>query len=235
MNWSAFDPTQPVGRWRTASRTLTKTAGFGGFCFHALRHTAISALGEAGVPDRVIMDIASHVSPRTLRRYSHIQLEAKRTAVEALCVSFESSGQEVVFLSSEQNTGNTVRARVDVEGQNYRGANVTAQSVIQPVLDAVSFSTGTALLVQHWDFVIKSEPSSATRTALWCDLRKEPAPRPLTRDEIDETRQILGQAGESLELCWHRYAIQRSLVIDRFVFQSLAFEALAGNSHMWLQ
>jgi hypothetical protein len=40
--------------------------------------------GEAGVPDRVIMDIAGHVSPRMLIRYSHIQLEAKRAAIQAL-------------------------------------------------------------------------------------------------------------------------------------------------------
>ena len=52
--------------------------------FHDLRHTAISALGEAGVPDRVIMDIAGHVSMRMLRRYSHIQLEARRAAIQAL-------------------------------------------------------------------------------------------------------------------------------------------------------
>ena len=30
------------------------------------------------------MDIAGHVSARMLRRYSHIQLEAKRTAIQAL-------------------------------------------------------------------------------------------------------------------------------------------------------
>ena len=83
VEWE-FDPTRPVGSWRTAWRTLTKRAGLGGLRFHDLRHTAISALGEAGVPDRVIMDIAGHVSARMLRRYSHIQLEAKRTAIEAL-------------------------------------------------------------------------------------------------------------------------------------------------------
>ena len=55
-----------------------------GVRFHDLRHTAISALGEAGAPDRVIIDIAGHVSPRMLRRYSHIQLEAKRAAIQAL-------------------------------------------------------------------------------------------------------------------------------------------------------
>ncbi len=83
VEWE-FDPTRAVGSWRTAWRTLTKRAGLGGLRFHDLRHTAISALGEAGVPDRVIMDIAGHVSARMLRRYSHIQLDAKRAAIEAL-------------------------------------------------------------------------------------------------------------------------------------------------------
>ena len=54
--------------------------------FHDLRRTAISAHGEAKVPDRVIMDIAGHVSARMLRRYSHIQLEAKRAAIQALSI-----------------------------------------------------------------------------------------------------------------------------------------------------
>ncbi len=83
IEWE-FDPIRPVGSWRTAWRTLTKRAGLQGLRFHDLRHTAISALGEAGVPDRVIMDIAGHVSARMLRRYSHIQLEAKRAAIQAL-------------------------------------------------------------------------------------------------------------------------------------------------------
>ena len=59
-------------------------SGLPGLRFHDLRNTAISALGEAGVPDRVIMQIAGHVSARMLRRHSHIQLEAKRTAIQAL-------------------------------------------------------------------------------------------------------------------------------------------------------
>ncbi len=94
MVWSEFDPTQPVGSWRTAWRTLTKKAGLGGLRFHDLRHTAISALGEAGVPDRVIMDIAGHVSARMLRRYSHIQLEAKRAAIQALSNRHQTTASE---------------------------------------------------------------------------------------------------------------------------------------------
>lgn len=112
---SRFDPTRPMRSWRAAWRSLTRAVECpncgrlqrpaescvnpeckadirsikspeAGLRFHDLRHTAISALGEAGVPDRVIMDIAGHVSPRMLRRYSHIQLEAKRAAIAALSI-----------------------------------------------------------------------------------------------------------------------------------------------------
>jgi len=113
MQLTAFNPVRPVGSWRTAWRTLTRAvecpvckrlqrpiefcrnpkckadmrgvkSPLAGLRFHDLRHTAISALGEAGTPDRVIMDIAGHVSARMLKRYSHIQLEAKRAAIQAL-------------------------------------------------------------------------------------------------------------------------------------------------------
>jgi integrase len=113
MEVSGFDPTRPMRSWRTAWRTLTRAvecpkckrlqrptelcknpkckadmrgikSPVAGLRFHDLRHTSISALGEAGVPDRVIMDIAGHVSMRMLKRYSHIQLEAKRAAIQAL-------------------------------------------------------------------------------------------------------------------------------------------------------
>ncbi len=84
MVMTEFDPTRSQGSWRTAWRALTKKAGLPWLRFHDLRHTAISILGEGGVPDRVIMDIAGHVSPRMLKRYSHIQLEAKRAAIQAL-------------------------------------------------------------------------------------------------------------------------------------------------------
>jgi integrase len=114
IEWE-FDPTRPVGSWRTAWRTLVKTAGLPGLRFHDLRHTAISALGEAGVPDRVIMDIAGHVSPRMLRRYSHIQLEAKRAAIQALSnrpQATVSEGADVTKHVTKQPDGVTVLPQV---------------------------------------------------------------------------------------------------------------------------
>ena len=109
---SGFDPIRPMRSWRPAWRTLAQAvecpkcmrlqrptelcrnpkcedmrgikSPVAGLRFHDLRHRAISVLGEAGAPDRVIMDIAGHVSTRMLRRYSHIQLEVKRAAIQDL-------------------------------------------------------------------------------------------------------------------------------------------------------
>ena len=73
--------------WRTAWRHLTTKAGLKGLRFHDLRHQAITELCEAGLSDMTIMGIAGHVSKEMLAHYSHIRLQAKRQAVEALEMS----------------------------------------------------------------------------------------------------------------------------------------------------
>jgi integrase len=93
-NVTAFDPTRHVNSWRTAWRTLTKKAGLPGFRFHDLRHCAITQLAENGTSDSTIMAIAGHVSRRMLERYSHVRMEAKRTAMEALAVSTKTAGYD---------------------------------------------------------------------------------------------------------------------------------------------
>ena len=57
---------------------------FRGFRFHDLRHQAITELAESKASDQTIMGIASHVSRKMLQHYSHVRLEAKRTALDAL-------------------------------------------------------------------------------------------------------------------------------------------------------
>jgi integrase len=89
-----FDPTRHVNSWRSAWRTLTKKAGLSGFRFHDLRHCAITQLAENGASDSTIMAIAGHVSRRMLERYSHVRMEAKRTALEALAVSTKTAGYD---------------------------------------------------------------------------------------------------------------------------------------------
>ncbi|MGB9071751.1 MAG: site-specific integrase [Terriglobales bacterium] len=93
-NVTAFDPTRHLNSWRSAWRTLTKKAGLPGFRFHDLRHCAITQLAENGASDSTIMAIAGHVSRRMLERYSHVRMEAKRTALEVLAVSTKRAGYD---------------------------------------------------------------------------------------------------------------------------------------------
>lgn len=91
---TGFDPMRHVNSWRSAWRTLTKKAGLPGFRFHDLRHCAITQLAESGTSDSTIMAIAGHVSRRMLERYSHVRMEAKRKAMEALAASTKTAGYD---------------------------------------------------------------------------------------------------------------------------------------------
>jgi integrase len=91
---TSFHPTRHLKSWRTAWRTLTKKAGLPGVRFHDLRHSAITQLAESGAPESTIMAIAGHVSRRMLERYSHVRMEAKRKAVEALAASMRTGGYD---------------------------------------------------------------------------------------------------------------------------------------------
>jgi integrase len=93
-NVTAFDPTRHLNSRRSAWRTLTKKAGLPGFRFHDLRHCAITQLAENGASDSTIMAIAGHVSRRMLERYSHVRMEAKRTAMETLAASTKAAGYD---------------------------------------------------------------------------------------------------------------------------------------------
>jgi integrase len=93
-NVTAFDPKRHLNSWRSVWRTLTKKAGLPGFRFHDLRHCAITQLAENGASDATIMAIAGHVSRRMLERYSHVRMEAKRAALEALAASTKTAGYD---------------------------------------------------------------------------------------------------------------------------------------------
>jgi integrase len=108
-----YNPTEPMMSWRSAWRNLTRAvscptcgtiqqpqatcknerchadikdlrSSLQGLRFHDLRHSAITALAESGQADHIIMSIAGHVSQKMLEHYSHIRLQAKRSAVETL-------------------------------------------------------------------------------------------------------------------------------------------------------
>jgi integrase len=77
------DPTLPSKRFKTAWGNLRKRAKVS--CrIHDLRHTALTKLAESGASDSTIMALAGHLSRAMLERYSHIRMNAKRQAVEAM-------------------------------------------------------------------------------------------------------------------------------------------------------
>ena len=55
---------------------------------------AITQLAESGAADSTIMAIAGQVSRRMLVRYSHVRMEAKRTAMETLAISSKTAGYD---------------------------------------------------------------------------------------------------------------------------------------------
>jgi integrase len=65
------------------------SAGFPGLRFHDLRHTVITELAEMGVADHVLESISGHLSRRMLEHYSHIRIDAKRQALDALDADFD--------------------------------------------------------------------------------------------------------------------------------------------------
>jgi integrase len=97
-----FDPTRPMRTWVKAWRSLTKEAKLSGLRFHDLRHHAITELAESGASEQTIMAIAGHVSRAMLERYSHIRVEAKRAALEALA-SIKPEGCGTVYGTVDQN------------------------------------------------------------------------------------------------------------------------------------
>ena len=89
VQWGRFDAKRPIRKWDTAWRSLRDAAGLPGLRFHDLRHTVITELAEIGVPDHVLESISGHLSRRMLEHYSHIRIDARRKALDALDESRE--------------------------------------------------------------------------------------------------------------------------------------------------
>jgi integrase len=77
------DPTSEVksawGKIRPAAKVDCR--------LHDLRHTAATKMAEAGVPESTMLALMGHMSRAMLERYSHIRMNAKRIAVEALSMT----------------------------------------------------------------------------------------------------------------------------------------------------
>jgi integrase len=69
--------------------------------WHDNRHTFITDLAESGeASDETIRDLAGHVSKQMLKHYSHIRVEAKRRAVDALLVKKPAAEEQTRVFSN---------------------------------------------------------------------------------------------------------------------------------------
>jgi len=73
-----------MGQWKKAWKDARIAAGVR-YRWHDLRHTFITRLAERPeISEQTIMSLAGHVSRSMLSRYSHIRIQAKQSAIEAL-------------------------------------------------------------------------------------------------------------------------------------------------------
>jgi integrase len=79
-----IDPTKPMTSWRTAWRSIRKTAGLPRVRFHDGRHTAVTTMAEKGLADWVIQAQVGHVDALMMKTYSHIRRKALDEAAAAL-------------------------------------------------------------------------------------------------------------------------------------------------------
>jgi integrase len=72
------EKTKGIGMGRSAKRERSKLS------FHSLRHTAVSLLKDAGIPEAVVMEMIGHDSREMSKHYTHVGREALEKAAAAL-------------------------------------------------------------------------------------------------------------------------------------------------------
>jgi integrase len=70
--------TGSLGRGRSGKRDSSELS------FHSLRHTAVSLLKDAGIPEAVVMELVGHDSKQMSAHYTHVGREALEKALGSL-------------------------------------------------------------------------------------------------------------------------------------------------------
>jgi integrase len=94
-----LDPSHHAKGWRSAWRSMRRKAATNDegeviypnlltVRFHDLRHTAITVMAEAGLPDQTIMAQVGHISHDMIKHYSHIRRQALNAAAAVLEPTF---------------------------------------------------------------------------------------------------------------------------------------------------
>jgi hypothetical protein len=148
---------------------------------------------------------------------------------EEINLDFEGQTARFSFPPELRERGE-LHATLEIEAENWKEADLKAQRILQPIMDALSFASGQPLLIRYWDFIRKAETGSELRKALWVQASQTSNRFTLNTALAEEAQKVLQKnLPPAISLCWHRYAGHRGYWLDRFVFQWLAFESLAGG------
>ena len=109
-----IDPPRPIKSWRSAWRAALKRAKLQ-VRFHDLRHTCITKLAESQASEQTLMAIAGHVSRSMIEHYSHIRMEAKRAALDAIA---SQSQQAAIGAGVNQNVHQPSRSDSSVAAKS---------------------------------------------------------------------------------------------------------------------
>ena len=161
-----------------------------------------------------------------------LQFTAESCLTNNADITVPYKGTEVKFLFSQRGIDDRyVRVQADVEAQNNREAQSKASSeLLPPVLDALAFSTRTPLLLIECELTLKNETGNEWRRAVYVGHKKIPTKIALHGEAVSETVKLLQSEASRLSQCWYRYALDRKLTLEQFVFNLQAFEALAGDA-----
>jgi len=107
----ATKPCQDLPQQQCGADIEKVKSSIAGLRFHDLRHHAITELAESQASDRTIMSIAGHVSQRMLAHYSHVRIEAKRKALDALAAGSKPKGYVTKHVT-KQVEGATLNSQV---------------------------------------------------------------------------------------------------------------------------
>jgi len=161
-----------------------------------------------------------------------LQFRVESCLAKPTDVTINRDGVDVTFLFSQrQPKDKYVRARVKLKAANNREAQCKASTgVLPPLLDALTFTTGTPLLLVECELILKDEQGRKARRVIYVGHKASPTEIALTDEAVAEAAKVLQVEALRLPVCWHRYALYRQLALDQFIFNWLSLEALAGDA-----
>jgi integrase len=105
---SSYDPSRHGTSWDTAHTEICATSGVK-MRIYDFRHTCITRMLEAGVPEETVRAVCGHVSQQMTRRYSHIQMRSKLAAVQAL----GAEPKDALAMASKQDKRSYLRIMIN--------------------------------------------------------------------------------------------------------------------------